>query len=354
MGRAPYRRTTGADLRLCYAAPTRREGRAIGWLLGIDIGGTKTVLTLGDRQGRVRGHLRRPTAPSGDAEADLQRLAQDLRRLVEESGVELGGVEAVGVSVPGPLDREAGQVLNPPNLPGWDRAPVRDALQTALGRPVYLENDANAAALAEWHFGAGRGTRDLVYLSMSTGIGGGLVLGGRLHRGVASSAGEVGHVPIVWDGEPCACGLRGCLEAYIGGASWIRRLQAVTPPASRVAALAGGAAAARPEHVVEAAREGDAFALAEMARYNDFLARALVQLTFVLAPEIFVLGTIPTAAGDALCLDPVRRQVRAHTWSFLGDPLRIEPSGLRDRLPDLAGLVVALDGLGALAEAGVG
>jgi glucokinase len=208
-----------------------------------------------------------------------------------------------------------------------------------------VENDANAAALAEWRFGAGRGAQHMVYLTMSTGVGGGLVLGGRLHRGVFASAGEVGHMPIVWEGEPCACGLRGCLEAYAGGAAWTRRLARVTPAASRVAALAGGAGP-RPEHVVAAAREGDSFALAEMDRYNDYLARAIVQLAFTLAPELVVLGTIPTAAGDALCLDPVRARVRSHLWPFLAGQLRVVPAELGDRLPELAGIVVAREGSG--------
>jgi glucokinase len=274
----------------------------------------------------------------------VARLAEDARALLREAGVSAGEVAAVGVSAPGPLDPEAGAVLKPPNHPGWERVPLRDWLEAELGRPVHVENDANAAALAEWRFGAGRGTQDLVYLTMSTGVGGGLVLGGRLHRGLFSSAGELGHAPIVWEGEPCACGLRGCLEAYVGGAAWARRLGRITPPDSRVAALAGGVAAARPEHVVAAAREGDAFAAEEMARYNEFLARAIVQLAFTLAPEVVVLGTIPTAAGEALCLEPVRRRVREHLWPFLAGRLRIAPAELGDRLPELAGIVVAREG----------
>lgn len=310
-------------------------------LLGIDVGGTKVALAVGDAEGTLRARRRMPTRPSGDAAADLARIAAEARAVLAEAGVAPEGIEAVGVSLPGPLDPDAGLVLNPPNLPGWDRAPVRDALAAALGRPVILENDANAAALAEWRFGAGRGTRHLVYLTMSTGVGGGLVLGGRLHRGVACSAGEVGHMPIVWEGEPCACGLRGCLEAYTGGAAWARRLARVTPPTSRVAALAGGPEHARPEHVVEAAREGDPFACAEMTRWNDYLSRGLVHLTFALAPEIFVLGTIARAAGEELCLRPVRERVREHVWPFLGRALRVEASALGDELPYRAGLAVA-------------
>jgi glucokinase len=309
-------------------------------LLGVDVGGTKIASALGDAGGEVLGSGSRPTGSSGDARADLLRIAAELRELVESRGRSMDEVAGVGVSLPGPLDLEAGHVLNPPNLPGWHRAPVRDTLAEALGVPVALENDANAATLAEWQFGAGRGFQHVVFLTMSTGVGGGLVHGGRLHRGVASSAGEVGHMPIEWDGEPCACGLRGCLEAYIGGASWARRLEHVTPADSAVAALAAGTSP-RPEHVVEAARGGDAFALAELERFNRYLAQAIVQLTFALAPEVFVLGTIARAAGDALCLDPVRRLVREHVWEFLGDDLVIAAGELGPRLPELAGLGVA-------------
>jgi glucokinase len=284
---------------------------------------------------------RLPTPNTGDAKADLETLAEHARALVARAGASLARVAAVGVSVPGAIDPEAGGPLRPPNLPAWDRAPVRDVLTAALGRPLGLENDANAAALAEWRFGAGRGAQDVVFLTMSTGVGGGLVLGGRLHRGLFSAAGEVGHIPIEWDGEPCACGQRGCLEAYVGGAAWAKRLARVTPPESRVARLAGGAAHARPEHVVAAARAGDAFALAELARWNGYLARGLVPLVFTLAPELFVLGTIAAAAGEALCLAPVRDEVRRRVWPFLAPHVRIEASALGEELPYHAGLGVA-------------
>jgi glucokinase len=250
---------------------------------------------------------------------------------------------AVGVSAPGPLDPLSGDLVDPPNLPGWKRVPLRHLLADRFGIPVHVENDANAAALAEWRFGAGRGFEHVVFLTMSTGVGGGLVLGGRLYTGKFGAAGELGHAPIVWEGEACACGQRGCLEAYVGGAAWTRRLAATTPATSRVAALAGGAAHARPEHVLAAAREADAFALAELARYNDHLARGLTTLVFQLAPEVVILGTIPTAAGEELCLAPVRAQVLAHVWPLLGRELRIVASGLGPRLPYLAGICVGIE-----------
>lgn len=308
----------------------------------MDLGGSKTALALGDEQGRLRARRRRPTEPSGDPQRDLARLVDDARGLLAEAGVDAAELEAIGVSAPGPLDRTRGAVLRPPNLPGWQDVPLRDALAEALGRPVHLENDADAAALAEWRFGAGRGYRDLVYLTMSTGIGAGLLLGGRLYRGALGNAGEVGHLPVEWDGEPCACGRRGCLEAYAGGAAWTRRLRARLPPESRVAVLAGGREAAAPEHVVAAAREGDAFARAELERWNGYLARGLVALVFLLDPQVIVLGTIAAAAGEALCLAPLREQVAARVRPVLGSGLRIVPSALGERLGELAGICAAL------------
>ena len=325
--------------------PRIRRSFGIATLLGIDLGGSKLALALGDAQGRVTARMRRPTEPSGDPAADIARIAADARRLLADAGLGPGDLAAIGVSAPGPVDPVRGEILHPPNLPGWGRVPLRDLLAGALGAPVRVENDANAAALAEWRSGAGRGYEDLVFLTMSTGVGAGLVLGGRLHAGLCGNAGELGHLPVEWDGEPCACGLRGCLEAYVGGAAWTRRLRRSAPEGGRVAELAGGRERATPRHVVAAAREGDPFALGEMERWNDYLARGIVALVFVLAPQAVILGTIATAAGEELCFAPLRERVLARVWPLLGRGLAILPSGLGDALPDHAGIAVALQAL---------
>jgi glucokinase len=306
------------------------------------VGGTKVALAVGDEAGRVRERLRRPTEPTGCAERDLERIAEEARSLLARAGVPPGELARAGVSLPGPLDPEAGVLHHPPNLPGWGVVPVKALLEAPLGCPVRVDNDANASAIAEWRFGAARGASHAVFLTMSTGVGCGLVLGGRPYRGARGGAGEVGHAPVEWDGEPCACGQRGCLEAYVGGAAWTRRLNAVAPPGGLVRRLAGGGEV-RPEHAVEAARSGDAFARAELGRWVDYLARGLVGLVFTLAPEVIVLGTIASAAGDALCFEPLRRRVAGRCWPQLAQGLRIVPSALGSELPFLAGLAVALD-----------
>lgn len=328
--------------RLRSGAGPDRGGTA---LVGVDIGATKIAIGVGDAGGAIRVRRRRPTDPTGRPADDLARLADDVRAAVAAAGLALAEVAAVGLTAPGPLDAERGVVLLPPNLPGWRDVPIVALLREALGVPVFLENDANAAALAEWHFGAGRGLRHLVYLTMSTGVGGGLILDGRLYRGVLGSAGEIGHVPVEWEGEPCACGQRGCLEAYAGGAAWARRLRAHAPEEGRVVALAGGRDQVTPVHVVAAAREGDGYARAELARWCDYVARGITTVVMALAPEAVVLGTIAVAAGEELAFAPIRERVRAHVWPHLAEALRILPAALGRDQPLLAGLSVAVEAL---------
>jgi glucokinase len=289
-------------------------------------------------------HETRPTPTSGDPEADVSTLAADAADLIARSGLASSDFDAAGFSVPGPIDHARGAILAPPNLPGWKDVPLRDRMSARLGMPVRLENDANAAALAEWRYGAGRGAHHMAFLTMSTGVGAGLILADRLYRGHLGRASEFGHVCVEWDGERCGCGRRGCFEAYLGGAAWTRRLREITPATSLVCSLAGERGVVRPQHVVAAAEQGDAFACEEMQRFNHYLARAIAMLCFSLAPDAVVLGTIATAAGEKLCLEPVRALVAEQVWPSLCEGFRILPSGLKEKLPYYAGVCVAIEG----------
>ena len=312
------------------------------WRLGIDLGGTKTVLAVGDREGRLRASRRIPTEPSGDAERDLARLFAEADEVIAEAGLEGAGIEAVGFAAPGPIELQSGTLVDPPNLPGWTQVALRDAAEARFGVAAHVENDANAAALAEWCFGAGRGASDLVYLTMSTGVGAGLVLGGRLHRGVSGNAGELGHVAIERDGRACACGQRGCLEAYVGGAAWAAWLRDEAPDGSACLVLAGVRDRLSPEHVLEAARAGDGFSVQAVDEYVASLAEGLAGTIYALGPEVIVLGTIVTAGAD-LMLEPLRRRVAERVWPILGERTRIVASELGERLPALAALCVAFE-----------
>lgn len=318
-------------------------------VIGIDIGGTKIAYAVSDASGHLYLERRRPTQATDSVESDMQRTAREVRELREEASAKHNlSVVAIGVSVPGPLDATRGVLLRAVNIPTWAQFPVRDFLCATTGLPVFLANDADAAVLAEWKFGAARGATHAIYLTMSTGIGGGLILNGALYAGVAGNAGELGHTVIDWNGERCGCGRTGCLEAYVGGASLARRLRAMTPESSQVFQIAGAREAISAKHLVAAAKAGDAFAREEMNRFNDYLAKGIANFVFAFAPEVIVLGTIPTAAGEALCFEPLRQKTRALVWKDLAQSFRIVPSQLGEKLGPLAGACVALHGLSDL------
>lgn len=318
--------------------------------LGIDLGGTKVVLALGDEAGEPIASRRRATSQSGDWRRDLDTLIEESHALLAEASVEASALGRIGVSVPGPADPARGIVINPPNLLGWENVPVAQVLADALGAETRIENDANAAALAEAKFGAGRGVQDLVYLTMSTGIGAGILADGRLIQGAFGAAGEMGHMPIAGPGPfaeapICACGLRGCFEAYVGGNAWRDHLRRTAPADGRVVERAGGdVASIRPEHLVEAAREGDAWARAEFDRWLDRLVDGLVPVVMTFDPQRIVLGTIAVAAGEALCFTPLRVKLGERLWSHQLDRLEIVPAELGAAMPERAGLAVALAG----------
>ncbi len=311
-------------------------------LLGIDIGGTKAVVALGHANGEILAESRREHWTSGAWPTDLERLEAQSRELLGGAGVREDELDGLGLSAPGPLDPETGIVVEAPNLPGWRQVPVAERIGAAFGLPCRLENDANAAALAEWTFGAGQGSAHMLYLTMSTGVGGGLILNGELYRGAHFAAGEVGHIPIVPGGRTCSCGLRGCLEAYTSGAGIAARIREdiAAGRAPGMLERAGG----DPDSVsarlwVEALRAGDAYARALKDDFVEHLAQGLAGLVIGLDPECIVLGTIIERNPD-LFLDDLRARVSERIWPVLRD-VRIEAGALGPRLPAYAALCAA-------------
>ncbi|MEK7821528.1 MAG: ROK family protein [Planctomycetota bacterium] len=191
-----------------------------GLILAADVGGTNMRTALLNAKGEVLKSLKRPSLAHKGREALIKRLVQMFQDTLREGGADIRQIRGIGVGFPGPLDTERGIVFNPPNLKGWQEVYLRDILEQEMGRPVALENDANAAALGEYWKGAGRGTRSLVCLTLGTGVGGGVVLEGRVWHGAKGIAGEIGHMTLVKNGRRCGCGNRGCLETY-GSASGI-------------------------------------------------------------------------------------------------------------------------------------
>ena len=272
--------------------------------IGLDLGGTKCLGVCLDEDGAISEEHRLPTPDDGGGDAILDVLtsvAQELRG-------RCGEVEGVGIGVPGLVDGR-GVLRFAPNLPGVVELDVRSALHDRLGLPVFVENDASCAAWGERGLGAGRGLDHMVLVTLGTGIGGGLVLDGRLYRGANGFAGEIGHMIVDRHGPPCPCGQRGCWERFASGSGLgrIAREAALAGRVPRVVALAGGDAEdVRGEHVTAAALEGDDDALAVMDEFAWYVALGLANLANAFDPQAFVLGGGLVEAGDVL-LEPVRR-----------------------------------------------
>src|SRR5271169_3949344 len=183
-------------------------------VLGVDVGGTKVAVGLVDQDGKILAQGRKPMVATGTAEAGLQAVAGAIDSLASSVP---GGIHSIGICAPGPLDPKTGVILNPPNLPCWRNFPLAEKIRSKYKLPVTVDNDANAAALAETRWGAARGYRYVFYACIGTGIGTGIVLDGRIYHGKTGSAGEGGHVSIDYRGPLCSCGKRGCIEILASG-----------------------------------------------------------------------------------------------------------------------------------------
>jgi glucokinase len=295
-------------------------------VLGIDLGGTKSAALIATADGHVVARVSDATPSQGGPEI-LVPFLLDLARAVraQAAGAALVGC---GVSAGAPADAARGIVYAAPNLPGWGAQgfPLEATLAQELGVPVRIENDADATALAEHRFGAGQGTREMAFLTLGTGIGAGLIVDGRLHRGARGAGGEIGHIAVEPGGRACSCGLSGCLEAYASG-----------PSVVRIAVERGYEGSATGAAVADAARAGDpaaGFAFDQAARW---LGRGLATLAMLLNPERIVLGTLAVHAGDLL-LPGARAALKAAAWPRLTHDLEIVPAALGDRAQDLAAL----------------
>lgn len=303
-------------------------------LLGVDLGGTKTALIAGDASGAVLGRVEFATRPEDGYLQWLARLRSAYGNLQAVAGE--WRAERGGVSCGGPADWSAGRLKSPPNLPGWTGAPLRQDLADVTGLPFRMEHDGRAGALAEAHFGAGQGCSDLIFLTFGTGIGAGIISGGRLIRGAGGSAGEIGHVRLTEDG-PEAYGKRGCVESFASGTG-IARL-AVRRFPERFGAETSA------KRVIELARSGDPDAGAVLRESARRLGEAMAILADLFNPQIIVLGSLARRVPEwylEMAVDVMRAEALPET----SEACRVVPSGLGERLQDVAALCAAMEGVG--------
>lgn len=299
-------------------------------VLGIDIGGTKLAAGVVDGRGQVESFVVAPTRGDEGPERVVERMLELGRKAVTTASIDWTRIDAVGIGCGGPLDAVRG-LLSPPYLPGWQDVPLRNLVEAAYGRPVAIENDATAAAAGEHRYGAGAGVRNMVYLTVSTGVGGGIVVDGRLYRGSEGNGAELGHLTVDWHGRECpGCGRRGCLEAYVSGTAIAER--------ARVAGLPYATAA----DVAAAARAGDAGAALIWQETVEALACGVTSIVNLLEPQLVVVGGGVSRSGEQL-LAPVRELVRAGAMTPAGKAVDIVSSALGDRVGVVGAAAIVLD-----------
>lgn len=285
--------------------------------LGLDIGGTKCALVSGTENCEILSRYEIKTADYPDWRDLIDAL------LAQRPA---GQYAAVGVSCGGPLDSARGLILSPPNLPGWDEVPIVAYLQEKLGIPAFVQNDANACALAEWRFGAGRGCRNMVFLTCGTGFGAGLILDGRLYSGTNDMAGEIGHVRAEKDG-PEGYGKRGSYEGFCSGAG--------------IAQLTGGVSA---REAVQRADAGDERMLAALHASAERMGACFAMMIDLLNPERIVVGSI-FARAERHFRDAMQRVIDREALPLSRAVCRVVPAQLGDAIGDYAALSVGIDGL---------
>jgi len=323
------------------------------YIVGIDLGGTNIVAGCVAEDGSsIQGVKSVPTGADEGPDAVVRRIIGAAKDSIAETRAAVPGAEFVGAGVgaPGPLDTKTGIVLLTPNL-GWVNMPLRQRLQEGLGLRTALDNDANCAVLGEWWRGAARGTRMTVGLTIGTGIGGGIIIDGRLYHGASDIAGEVGHMTIEVNGRRCNCGNYGCIEAYASGPNIAHRA---------IEALESGAASSLPSYVAgelrkitaqtvyQAAQAGDELALEVVRDTAKFLGAAVANLINIFNPEAVVIMGGVTLAGPNL-FDPLRREVSKRAFKPAVQVCRIVPG----ELTGVAGVYGAARAFHEQVEAGV-
>jgi glucokinase len=300
----------------------------VRYIVGIDIGGTNLVVgTVAEDGSELVGLVSEPTLSEQGADAVMSRLG----RLVKASIAQAKGktIAGVGIGAPGPLDTKRGIVLLTPNL-GWTNFPLRDRITAMTGLPAALDNDANCAIYGEWWRGAAQGARAVVGLTIGTGIGGGIVLDGKIYHGVSDSAGEIGHTTIDPSGRRCKCGNYGCLEAYASGPA-IAAQAAEGVEAGVETSLAryvgGDLTKLTAQVVYEAAHDGDAFALEVVNNTAKILGAGVANMVNIFNPDVVVICGGVTLAGDKL-FDPLRAEVNRRAFKPSVRVCRIVPGAL--------------------------
>ncbi len=313
-------------------------------VIGIDLGGTKISTALVNHSGEIITHDYRETCAAEGQQAIVKRMLDAAREVMARAEATPAQVAAVGIGAPGPLEIETGMTMSPPNLPGLNHTPLKQLIEDGLGIPAFLEKDANAAALGELRFGAGKGAKHMIYITASTGVGSGLILGEKLYYGANGMAGELGHTTVLPNGPLCGCGNRGCLEALASGTAIARRAceRVARGVPTLIADLAeNDRGCITAELVAEAAAQGDTEAREILAEAMNYLGIGVANLVNLFNPQLVVIGGGLANIGETL-FEPVRRAVDRCAFPKPAQTVQVVQAELGDYVGVLGAAAVAL------------
>ncbi len=308
------------------------------YYLGMDIGGTKCAVVICEKNGvSVKDKIRFETRVERGWKAIVDELIFSAHEIMERNNISSEDILACGVSCGGPLDCEKGIIMRPPNLPDWDNVPLTDIVKEKLGIPCKIRNDADACALAEWQFGAGKGTKNMIFLTFGTGMGAGLILDGKLYSGACGTAGEVGHIRLDTDG-PVAYGKAGSFEGFCSGAG-------IAAMGKKMLSIYNGTTSIPYDNVTaktiaDAAVRGDKLANAIYRRCGEKLGLGLSILIDILNPERIVIGSIFQRSGHLL-IESMNEVVKREALAISAESCKIVPAMLGDDIGDYAAIGVA-------------
>ncbi|NOR65524.1 MAG: ROK family protein [Candidatus Scalindua sp.] len=295
-------------------------------VLAADVGGTNTRMAVVNENGDILKLLKKSTHCKEGRDEMIKFIVSFAGETIEKSKLPKDEICGVGIGFPGPLNADTGTIFNPPNLNGWDNVPLRDILEKELKVPVAIENDANAAALGEWWKGAGSGTSSLVCITLGTGVGGGIVMDGKVWHGASSIAGEIGHTTVISDGLKCTCGNIGCLEAYACSGGILKR---VNDALLKERDNDSRQPLTNLKQIDQMVMQGNEIVLNVIKETGVILGIAIANIANLLNPEMIVLFGGVTNLGENL-VGPLKEEVKKRAFKKATESLRIELSQLGD------------------------
>ncbi|MBK9927650.1 MAG: ROK family transcriptional regulator [Anaerolineales bacterium] len=309
-----------------------------GLVGAIDMGATHLSIAVAGFNGRIHEETNYPFNIKNGPEACLAQADENLRSMLTNLEMKVSDLLAVGVGVPGPVITDAGMVIAPPIMPGWDRFPIRTVLEKKWGCPVTLNNDAELGALGEWAYGAGRGEKNIAYIKVGSGVGAGIIINQQIYGGTTGAAGEIGHLTIDENGPLCNCGNHGCLEAFAGGYAIARQGQLLAKSGKRTLLSETPLDSITASEVAEAARRGDLHAQEILRRAGTAIGVAIAGLINLLNPGVVIIGGGVAQVGDIITA-PIREAVRERAMHASEQSVRIT-TGMLGRRSLLIGATV--------------